>query len=56
MKHYTICFMATGGIVIDAESEEEAINRFDSGEFDEEIGMILSQSEITFTEIYEEEE
>lgn len=54
-KAYTICYMVTGGVTIEAESEDEAINRFYSGEFDEEIGRSLAENEITVTETYEED-
>lgn len=55
-KAYTICYMVTGGITVEAESEDEALDRFDSGEFDEEIGRSLAENEISFTEIYPEDD
>lgn len=55
-KAYTICYMVTGGITIEAESENEAMDRFNSGEFDEQIGQSLAENEITMTEVYEEED
>lgn len=29
MRQYTICFAATGGITINAESEDEALKKFE---------------------------
>ena len=55
MKKFTICYMVTGGITVEAESEEEAMTRFNAGEFDEQIGQTLAENEVTFSEIYEDE-
>jgi len=55
MKVFTICYMVTGGITIEAQSEEEAMERFHSGEFDEEIGQSLANNELTLTEVYEDD-
>lgn len=56
MKRYTICFMSTGGITVDAENEEDALDRFENGEFDEDVYMSLAANDVSFTEIYEEED
>lgn len=56
MKAFTICYMVTGGITVEADSADEAMERCHRGEFDEEIGKSLAENEITFTEIYEEED
>ena len=53
---YTICFMVTGGITVEAASEEEAIREFESGGYAESIGEALAMNEITMTEIFEEDE
>lgn len=55
-KAYTICYMVTGGITIEAESESEALEKFNNGEFDEQIGQSLAENEVTMTELYEEED
>ena len=52
MKHiFTVCYMVTGGIDIEAETSDEAIDRFNSGEFAEEILDSLNESELTVTEV-----
>ena len=56
MKAFTICYMVTGGITVEAETEDEALSRFQSGEFDEDIARSLAENEISFTEMYEEED
>ena len=57
MKHiFTVCYMVTGGIDIEAETSDEAIDRFNSGEFAEEILNSLNESEITLTEVYKQDE
>ena len=55
MKLYTICYMVTGGITVEAETMDDALERFQDGEFDEEIGRSLAENEVSFTQIYEEE-
>ena len=56
MKTYTISFRVTGGIMVEAENEDEAINRFNCGEFDEAIGASLAANEVTLLDIDEEDE
>lgn len=59
MKKYVVCFMVTGGITVEAENEQEAMDYFDSYE-----GKIVAQEEAcnsivyncaTITEIFEED-
>ncbi len=52
---YTISFMATGGVTVEAESEEEALKLFHSDSVQEAVGMELSAAEVTVTEIRREE-
>lgn len=54
MKEYTICFLVTGDITVEAESEEEALRKFDSEEMQEEIDYILRMGEVDITDIIEE--
>ena len=59
MAKYTVCFMATGGVDIEAENEDEAIKKFNEMSVNEP--EILSETflqngwEITDIEIREEE-
>lgn len=55
MKTYTIRFMVTGGISVEAESVDAALEYFESEGGQEAVGMCLSENEITVTEVYEEE-
>lgn len=55
MKTYTICFEITGGISVEAESEEEALDYFASESGQEAVGMCLHQNQVSVTEIYVEE-
>lgn len=55
MNTYTICFMVTGGISVEAESEEEAMEYFKSESGQEAVGMCLSGNDVTVTEIYEDD-
>lgn len=54
MKEYTICFLVTGGITVEAESEEEALRKFDSEEVQEAVADILLWNSVDITDIYEE--
>ena len=56
MPLFTICYMVTGGVQVEAETEDEAMERFESGEFDEEVGESLVLSALDVTEIIKEEE
>lgn len=55
MKTFTVCFMVTGGLTVEAETEEEAIAYLDSEDGQEAIGMILSDNDVTVTEVFEAE-
>ena len=55
-KNYTVCFMVTGGITVEAESKEEAMAYLDTESGQEAVGMILSGNEVTITEVLEEED
>lgn len=54
MAMYTICFMATGGITVEAESEEEAMNRFEADDIQADIGTILAENGVDITGVYED--
>ena len=55
MRTYTICFEITGGISVEAENEEDALNYFNSEDGQADVGMCLSQNQVSVTEIYVEE-
>ena len=55
MKTFTICFEITGGISVEAEDEERALNYFYSESGQEAVGMCLHQNQVSVTEICEEE-
>lgn len=54
MAMYTIRFMATGGITVEAESKEEAMNRFEEDDIQADIGMILAENGVDITEVDED--
>ncbi len=55
-KVYTICFMVTGGVTIEAESEDEALSLFDtSPAVIADAYASLADNELTITDIIEEE-
>lgn len=51
MKKFTITFAATGGVEIEAETEEEAIAQFDKMS-DSDLMEELNQNGIEMTEIF----
>lgn len=53
MKEYLICFDVTGGLTVEAESYEEALEYVRSESGQEAIGIILAQNDVTVTEISE---
>ena len=53
MKQYTICFAATGGITINAESEDEALKKFEALS-DHDIMCELGQNGFDITDIIDE--
>lgn len=55
-KAYTICFMATGGITVEAESERKARAYFRSEKGQKEAFAELVGNKIEVTEVYEEED
>lgn len=55
-KAFTICFMVTGGITVEAETEDEALEYFNSDEGQKEVYENLNENEIDITEVYEEED
>lgn len=55
MKKFTITFAATGGAEIEAETEDEAIAKFNKMS-DSDLLEELTQNGIEMTEIFEEEE
>ena len=54
MAMYTIRFMATGGITVEAESEEEAMIKFYGNDVQDDIGFILAENGVDVTEVYED--
>ena len=56
MAIYTVCFMATGGIEIEADSEEEAVRKFNEEILEEDIIENLTANGWDVTEVFEEDE
>lgn len=55
MAIYTVCFMATGGgIDIEADSEEEAVRKFNEEILEEDIIENLTTNGWDVTEVFEE--
>ena len=54
MAIYTVCFMATGGIEIEADSEEEAVRKFNAEIVEEDIIENLTANGWDVTEVFEE--
>ncbi len=54
MKTWTVCFMTTGGVSVEADTEEEVLNWFRSDAGQTAAWMCLSD-EITITEVLCEE-
>ncbi len=55
MRTYTICFEITDRISVKAENKEAALHYFNSKDGQAEVGMSLSQNQVSVTEIYAEE-
>lgn len=55
MKQFTICFAATGGITIDAETEDEALEKFEELS-DHDIMCELGRNGFDITDIIDEGE
>jgi len=56
MKRFIVCFEVTGGIEVEAETADEARERFWSEDCQEAVGICLQQNDVTITEISEEED
>lgn len=56
MAIYTVCFMATGGMQIEADSEEEAVRKFNEEVLEEDIIENLTTNGWDVTEVFEEDE
>ena len=54
MAIYTVCFMATGGMQIDADSEEEAVRKFNEEILEEDVIENLTSNGWDVTEVFEE--
>ncbi len=54
MAIYTVCFMATGGMQIEADSEEEAVRKFNEEILEEDIIENLTVNGWGVTEVFEE--
>lgn len=54
MAIYTVCFMATGGMQIEADSEEEAVRKFNEEVLEEDIIENLTANGWDVTEVFEE--
>lgn len=54
MAIYTVCFMATGGMQIEADSEEEAVRKFNEEILEEDIIENLTANGWDVTEVFEE--
>ena len=56
MKKYTVCFMATGGMDILADSEDEAIRKFNEEIDQNDIIENMTENGWDVTEVFEEDE
>lgn len=56
MAIYTVCFMATGGMQIEADSEEEAVRKFNEEIDQNDIIENLTTNGWDVTEVFEEDE
>ena len=54
MKKFTVCFMATGGIDIWADNEDEAIRKFNEEIDQNDIIENMTENGWDITEIFEE--
>ena len=54
MTIYIVCFMATGGMQIEADSEEEAVRKFNEEVLEEDIIENLTSNGWDVTEVFEE--
>jgi hypothetical protein len=56
MKKFTVCFMATGGIDIWADNEDEAIRKFNEEIDQNDIIENMTENGWDVTEVFEEDE
>ena len=56
MAKYTICFMATGGIEVEADSYDDAIRRFNEEVDPNDIIENMTENGWDITEVFEEDE
>lgn len=56
MAKFTVCFMATGGIDIEADSEEEAVRKFNEEVDQNDIIENMTENGWDVTEVFEEDE
>ena len=56
MAIYTVCFMATGGMQIEADNEDEAIRKFNEEIDQNDIIENMTENGWDITEVFEEEE
>ena len=56
MAKYTVCFMATGGIDVDANDEDEAIRKFHEEVNPDDIIDNLVENGWEITEVYTQDE
>ena len=54
MAKFTVCFMATGGIQIEADSEEEAVCKFNEEVDQNDIIENMTENGWDVTEVFEE--
>ena len=54
MAIYTVCFMATGGMQIEADSEDEAIRKFNEEIDQNDIIENMTENGWDITEVFEE--
>lgn len=55
MKKFTVCFMATGGMDIWADSEDEAVRKFNEEIDQNDIIENMTENGWDITEIFEED-
>ena len=53
MAKFTVCFMATGGMQIEADNEEEAIRKFNEETLEEDVIENLTSNGWDVTEVFE---
>ena len=56
MKNYTVLFEIIGGVVIEAESADEAKEKFYNESCQEAVAMLVSNNEPVITEVFESDE